>query len=66
MSRISGPTLQKRYGGKWIALSKGRGRVYAYSATIKGLYQELKKLEIDPVKKTVLTKVQKPRTVGAY
>lgn len=66
MPKISEITLQKRYGGKWVALSKGEGKVYAAHKKLDGLYRILKKKEIDPVKKVVLTKVEKLGTVSVY
>jgi hypothetical protein len=65
MPKISEITLQKRYGGKWIALSKGEGKVYAAKARFDQLIVTLKKKKID-TKKVVFTKVEKLGTLSVY
>lgn len=66
MPRISRSTLQRRYGGKWVALSKGKGKVYASHERFSGLMVALKKQNVDLAKKVILSKVDKPGTVNVY
>ena len=66
MGKISSLTLQKRHGGMWVALSRGGGKVYAASQTLAGLYQLLQKMGIDPVKKALITRVDRPDRSRAY
>jgi len=65
MPKISQKTLQKRYGGLWVALSYGEGKVYAARKEFGKLVKALEKKEIAP-KKVVFVKVGKPGSVSVY
>jgi hypothetical protein len=65
MPKITGPTLQKRHGGHWVALSPGRGKVYASHQKFNGLLMVLKKKKIS-TKKVIFSKVDKPGQVSVY
>jgi len=65
MPKITGPTLQKRHGGRWIALSKGRGKVYATHKKFNGLLLLLEKEKIN-TKKVIFSKVDKLGQVSVY
>lgn len=65
MPTLSTPTLQKRHGGRWIALSPKRGKVYAASKSFTGLLRKLEKKEIK-TKKVIFKKVDHPDSPRAY
>lgn len=65
MEPISSVTLQKKYGGMWVALSKDREKVLAAEKKFGELHRHLEKMGVDTTK-VIFSKIQKYGVVSVY
>lgn len=65
MKPISYAILQKKYGGKWIALTKDRRKVVAVKKKFGELHKDLEKKKVDTTK-VIFSKIEKYGTVSVY
>lgn len=65
MRQIAYVTLQKKYGGQWVALSKNRERVFAAKKSLLDLNRYLEKKKID-TSNVIFSKIEKYGTVSVY
>lgn len=65
MKPISYITLQKKYGGKWVALTKDERKVLAAKETFDELHKYLEKKKIDTTE-VVFSKIEKYGVVSVY
>lgn len=63
--QLSYITLQKKFGGKWIALTEDRTKVLAATEKLDQLHKNLEKKKID-TGKVIFSKVAKYGTVSVY
>ena len=63
--QLSYITLQKKFGGKWIALTEDRTKVLAATQRLDQLHKYLEKKKVDSGK-VIFSKVEKHGTVSVY
>lgn len=65
MKKISDITLQKKYGGKWVALTKDREKVLAAKERFDELHKYLEGKQIDTTK-VIFSKIEQYGVVSVY
>lgn len=65
MKKLSDITLQKKYGGKWVALTKDESQVLAAKKTVDELHKFLETQKIDTTK-VIFSKIEKYGAVSVY